>query len=62
MHIMRCQKCQLYTLHLDKCPRCGGDLENVFPPKFSLQEKYQKYRIDFFRQKMHKKFPQLNDS
>jgi H/ACA ribonucleoprotein complex subunit 3 len=59
-HMMRCQNCQQYTMSIDNCPRCGGPLENVFPPKFSMEDKYQKYRQDFFQQKMAKKFPKLN--
>lgn len=56
---MRCIKCQLYTITTEKCPRCQGTLENVFPPKFSMEDKYQKYRLDFFKEKMQKKFPNL---
>jgi H/ACA ribonucleoprotein complex subunit 3 len=57
-HIMRCQKCQSYTIS-DKCPKCGGPLENVFPPKFSPQDKYQQYRLDYFKEKMKKKFEDI---
>ena len=59
-HMMRCQKCQQYTLATDKCPRCGNALGNVFPPKFSLENKYQKYRQDYFKQKMETKFKRSN--
>jgi H/ACA ribonucleoprotein complex subunit 3 len=54
-HIMRCSHCRTYTLESEKCKKCGHTLENVYPPKFSIEDKYQKYRIDFFRQKMDKK-------
>lgn len=55
----KCTKCHRYTLEENKCPVCNNDLKNVHPPRFSLQDKYQDYRMKFFIEKMEKKFPQL---
>jgi rRNA maturation protein Nop10 len=38
----------------EQCPKCGNSLENVHPPRFSLEDKYQQYRLDYFREKMQK--------
>ena len=43
--LRRCEKCGAYTLSKDKCPRCGGPVRVPHPPKFSPEDKYQKYRI-----------------
>ncbi len=61
-HLKRCIKCKQYTITEDLCANCGTNLENVYPPRFSLQDKYQNYRIEYFREKMLKKFPDLNQS
>jgi rRNA maturation protein Nop10 len=58
-HIQRCTKCLTYTISEGKCKTCESPLENVFPARFSLQDKYQDYRIDFFKKKMKLKFPEL---
>ena len=58
----KCPKCKRYTLNPEKCPICDTDLKNVHPPKFSLQDKYQEYRIKYFREKMHKKYPDIPKS
>ncbi|MGC8610692.1 MAG: RNA-protein complex protein Nop10 [Thermoplasmata archaeon] len=39
----KCLKCNIYTLK-DKCPKCGEETVYVYPPKFSLEDKYGKYR------------------
>ncbi|MHA1647981.1 MAG: nucleolar RNA-binding Nop10p family protein [Promethearchaeota archaeon] len=57
--LKRCSKCLKYTISEDKCPICGNPLINVEPPRFSLQDKYQEYRMPYFREKMQKKFPEL---
>ncbi|MCX8137410.1 RNA-protein complex protein Nop10 [Pyrobaculum aerophilum] len=43
--LRRCVNCGEYTLSRDKCPRCGGAVRVPHPPKFSPEDKYQKYRI-----------------
>jgi H/ACA ribonucleoprotein complex subunit 3 len=54
-----CPKCQQYTLSQEECRTCGTSVANVHPPRFSLQDKYQDYRIKFFRAKMEKKYPEI---
>ena len=55
-HLKRCMKCKQYTIQETKCSFCGGSLEKTDPPRFSLQDKYQNYRIPYFKEKMKKKF------
>jgi H/ACA ribonucleoprotein complex subunit 3 len=43
--LRRCINCGTYTLSKDKCPRCGGPVKVPHPPKYSPEDKYQKYRI-----------------
>ncbi|MDI6643800.1 MAG: RNA-protein complex protein Nop10 [Methanobacteriaceae archaeon] len=43
MKMKKCKSCREYTIE-DKCPYCGGDLGEVFPPKYSPEDKYGKYR------------------
>ena len=49
-------KCKQYTITEDKCNFCGGSLEKIAPPRFSLEDKYQQYRIPYFKEKMKNKF------
>ncbi len=58
----KCPKCHRYTINPTKCPVCNSPLENVHPPKFSLQDKYQQYRMKFFHDKMLKKYPDLEET
>jgi rRNA maturation protein Nop10 len=41
------------------CPECQGKMLSVLPPKFGMEDKYQKYRIDAFKEKIKKKFDYL---
>lgn len=43
MKMHKCNSCGIYTLE-DKCPKCGGELNVIYPPKFSIEDKYGKYR------------------
>lgn len=43
LKMKRCKSCGEYTLK-STCPYCGGELEVVYPPKFSPEDKYGKYR------------------
>ena len=43
--LRRCKRCGRYTLRKDKCPVCGGEVENPHPPKFSPEDKYGLYRL-----------------
>jgi H/ACA ribonucleoprotein complex subunit 3 len=40
--IKKCTLCDTYTIS-DKCG-CGGAVRTAHPPKFSLGDKYAKYR------------------
>ncbi len=44
--LRKCVQCHEYSILVDKCPYCGGELKNPHPPKFSIEkeEKYSKYR------------------
>jgi H/ACA ribonucleoprotein complex subunit 3 len=41
----RCINCSEYTLKTDLCPKCGGTVKIPNPPKFSLDDRYRKYRL-----------------
>jgi H/ACA ribonucleoprotein complex subunit 3 len=43
--LRRCTNCGVYTLSKERCPRCGGPVKVPHPPKFSPEDKYQRYRI-----------------
>ena len=43
--LRKCVKCGSYTLKLDVCPCCGGDVRVPHPAKFSPDDKYLKYRV-----------------
>ena len=58
--IKQCDRCKKYTISTELCPLCQGKLNNINPPRFSLQDKYQKYRLDYFQEKMESKFPGLS--
>ncbi|UCH37991.1 MAG: RNA-protein complex protein Nop10 [Candidatus Bathyarchaeota archaeon] len=42
--LRKCSECRQYTLQMDQCPSCGGKLRIPHPAKFSLDDKYLKYR------------------
>lgn len=42
--LRKCEKCNKYTLRLDKCPYCGEKVHTPHPAKFSPDDKYAKYR------------------
>ncbi len=42
--LRKCMQCGMYTLDLEKCPYCGGEVRVPHPAKFSPQDKYAKYR------------------
>lgn len=43
MKMRKCRPCSIYTIQ-DVCPNCGGDLNVIYPPKYSPNDKYGKYR------------------
>ncbi len=54
--LKKCKNCGEYTVAKNQCPFCQGELKSVYPPKFSLGDKYQKYRIPYFLENMEKKY------
>ena len=48
--ILKCKKCNSYTLE-NICPKCGGKTYEVKPPKYSPEDKYAKYRREY--KKLH---------
>lgn len=38
----------------EACPNCGGGLNVIFPPKFSIEDKYGKYRRILKKEAMSK--------
>jgi H/ACA ribonucleoprotein complex subunit 3 len=42
--LRRCEDCGQYTLK-DRCPKCGGRTLSPHPAKFSMDDRYQKYRL-----------------
>ncbi|MCD4844046.1 MAG: RNA-protein complex protein Nop10 [Methanosarcinales archaeon] len=43
LHISKCATCSIYTLN-DHCPGCGNRTINPRPARFSLEDRYGKYR------------------
>jgi H/ACA ribonucleoprotein complex subunit 3 len=43
--LRKCEKCGTYTLKEDACPRCGGAVKTPHPAKFSMDDRYRKYRL-----------------
>ena len=43
--LRRCVKCDSYTLNQERCPACGGPVRIPHPGKFSMDDRYQKYRL-----------------
>ncbi|WP_423792654.1 RNA-protein complex protein Nop10 [Methanocaldococcus indicus] len=43
MKMKKCFSCGTYTLK-DICPKCGEKTSIVKPPKFSLEDRWGKYR------------------
>jgi H/ACA ribonucleoprotein complex subunit 3 len=60
-YLQKCKACGKYGLANpeSKCRHCGGQLVNPKPPKFSLEDKYGKYRLQYFKEEFEKKFKKL---
>lgn len=44
-----CAKCDRYTLNQEICPACGGSVKIPHPAKFSMDDRYRKYRLKMRR-------------
>jgi H/ACA ribonucleoprotein complex subunit 3 len=53
MKLRKCNKCDMYTLK-DMCPRCGSSTTHPYPPKFSPNDKYGKYRRELKKIELNK--------
>ena len=42
--LRKCEHCEIYTLY-DKCTNCNNSTLDPHPPKFSLEDKYVRYRV-----------------
>jgi len=42
--LRKCKKCDVYTFK-NNCPKCGGEAISPHPAKFSMDDKYRKYKI-----------------
>ncbi len=49
--LSKCLKCGAYTMKEGSCPSCGApDLRLVYPARFSVDDKYGRYRREMKRQ------------
>lgn len=57
-YLQKCKECHKYGLlnPESKCRYCGGQLINPRPPRFSLIDKYAKYRVIYFKEEFDNKF------
>ncbi|MBI2666657.1 RNA-protein complex protein Nop10 [Candidatus Woesearchaeota archaeon] len=53
-HIMKCPTCEKYTLQ-ETCQMGHGKTQRPLPPKFSLEDKYGKYRREVKKEELVKK-------
>ncbi len=60
-YLKKCKECGKYSLPHKECQYCGGELVNTYPPKFSLTDKYAKYRLKYFRKEFEKKYGPLEE-
>jgi H/ACA ribonucleoprotein complex subunit 3 len=47
--LRKCSKCDRYTLNQETCPSCGGAVQTPHPAKFSIDDRYQKYKLRMLR-------------
>ena len=52
--ILKCKKCNTYTLK-KTCPKCKEKTITIKPAKFSIEDKYGKYRRIYKKSKWHSK-------
>jgi len=53
--LRHCKKCDRYTLRHDRCPVCGGAVRIPHPAKFSMDDRYRRYRLQMRRMAEKKK-------
>ena len=50
LHILRCKNCGKYTLS-ESCMECRAECVSTKPAKFSIEDRYAKYRITAKKEK-----------
>ena len=62
-YLLKCKNCREYGLYNPKlkCQKCGGELFNPKPPKYSPIDKYGKYRREYFKEEFKNRFGDLKD-
>ena len=55
---MKCKNCNQYRLNNEesKCLKCGNQLMNPRPPKYSPIDKFGKCRKEYFKEDFKKRF------
>ncbi|HLC88701.1 MAG TPA: RNA-protein complex protein Nop10 [Candidatus Nanoarchaeia archaeon] len=53
-HIYKCPSCQQYTLE-NNCPSCNSATVRPQPPKFSVEDKYARYRREVKKKELQKR-------
>ncbi|HTX60944.1 MAG TPA: RNA-protein complex protein Nop10 [Methanobacterium sp.] len=53
MKMKKCRSCGEYTIQTE-CPYCGGAVGEIYPPRYSPEDKYGKYRRLLKKQIMDK--------
>lgn len=43
MKMHKCNSCNVYTIK-KTCSSCNGEVNVIYPPKYSIEDKYGKYR------------------
>lgn len=43
--LRHCVKCDRYTLNQERCPVCGRSVKIPHPAKFSMDDRFRKYRL-----------------
>ncbi|WP_067259930.1 RNA-protein complex protein Nop10 [Methanobrevibacter cuticularis] len=60
MKMHKCNSCNIYTIK-DICPDCGGKLNVIYPPKYSIEDKYGKYRRKLKKEVLQEKLLNNNN-
>lgn len=42
--LKKCARCGQYTMNPTVCPKCGESVASAHPPRFSIEDRYGKYR------------------
>lgn len=42
--IRKCRNCETYTLK-EECPKCGSFADVALPPRYSPQDRFQRFRL-----------------